>query len=66
MSLRNFCRNFRLMVLKEGKRLEQEMKNFKGTCEDIIASDDEVFSVSERIMEQNKETYVELCFNDRV
>lgn len=54
------------MVLKEGKRLEQEMKNFKGTCEDIIASDDEVFSVSERIMEQNKETYVELCFNDRV
>ena len=54
------------MVLKEGKRLEQEMKNSKGTCEDIIASDDEVFSVSERIMEQNKETYVELCFNDRV
>ena len=53
------------MVLKEGKSLEQEMKNSKGICEDIIASDDEVFSVSERIMEQNKATYVGLCFNDR-
>ncbi len=59
------------MVLKEGKRLEQEMKKSKGTCEDIntyddiIASDDEVFSVSECIMEQNKATYVGLCFNDR-
>ena len=61
-----------MSLMKESKRLAQEMKNYKGTCEDIntyddiIAADGEVFSVSECIMEQNKETYVGLCFNDRV
>lgn len=54
-----------MSLMKESKRLAQEMKNSKGTCEDIIASDDVVFSVSERIMEQNKATYVGLCFSDR-
>ena len=49
-----------MSLMKESKRLAQEMKKYKGTCEDIntyddiIASDDEVFSVSERIMEQNQ------------
>lgn len=38
-----------MSLMKESKRLAQEMKNYKGTCEDIntyddiIASDDEVF-----------------------